>query len=159
MAYIGKRIRGNVRRIRKNGMSGLAVHYPSNLGGRAVHYDAGLGGCGEMGMGDCGSDQIQDPSMVVGGYAQCVSTQQYLASHPGAKLVFNGTTWVDQASSSTTSSGDGSTIGSIANAISKIFGTQSPQAPVVVPSSGPSTTTLVLLGGAALVGVYLLTRK
>jgi hypothetical protein len=159
MAYIGKRIRGNVRRYKKAGMSGLAVHYPSNLGGRAVHYDAGLSGCGAMGLGDCGTDQIVDPSQVVGGYAQCVSTTQYLAAHPGAKLVFDGTKWIDQAAATTSSQNDGSTIGSIAGAISKIFGTSQPTAPVIMPSTGPDTTTIVLLGGAALVGVYLLTRK
>lgn len=150
MAYIGKRIRGSARHYRK-GMSGLARHYSN-----------GLGGCGAMGLGDCGSDQIVDPSQVVGGYAQCVTTTQYLAAHPGAKLVFDGTKWVDQSAGvqqSGAGQDTGSTLASIAGAIGKIFGSQPTQQPVIMPQTGMSTTTIVALGGAALLGVYLITRK
>lgn len=124
---------------------------------------SGLGNVGCSGaLGDCGSDQIQDPSLVVGGYAQCVSTQQYLASHPGARLVFDGTKWIDQGAGVQQSGAGqgGDTWSNIAGAISKIFGAtqQAPVAPVMV-DSGPSTGTILAIGAAGLAAVYLITRK
>jgi len=107
----------------------------------------GMSGLG--GPSDCGAGQIWDANFVFPGLppGQCVTQAQSdanKAAHPEQ--------YGPQQDTSLTSD-----ITSIAGAVSKIFGTQQPAAPTVV-STGPDTMTLVALGGAALLGIYLLTR-
>lgn len=107
---------------------------------------AGLLGLG--GASDCGADQVWCADYVFPGLpaGQCVTKaqcDQWHVDHPPAQQASNIT----------------DDIGSVANAITKIFGGQPQAAVPTVVSTGPSTTELALLGGAALLGVYLLTRK
>lgn len=103
---------------------------------------------GLMGFGDasdCGADQVWCADYVYAGLppGQCVTKAQcdaYHQQHPQQQ---------------TNIAAD---ITSIAGALSSIFGTQQQTPPPAVVSTGPSTMTIVAIGGAALLGVYLLTR-
>lgn len=102
---------------------------------------SGLGGAS-----DCGSGQVWCANYVYNGLppGQC-TTQDQCNAYNAANPQQAGTNWADDIASSLSS-------------ISKIFGQQQPAAPMAV-DTGPSTVTLVALGAAGLLGVYLLTRK
>jgi hypothetical protein len=120
----------NDRRIRRNRMVKRRRGVLSGLGGAA----------------DCGSGQVWCAEYVYNGLppGQCTTADQcnaYKAANPQQA----GTNWADDIASSLSS-------------ISKIFGAQ--QQPVMpVVDTGPSTTTIIAIGAAGLLGVYLLTRK
>lgn len=105
-----------------------------------------MSGCG--GLGDCGADQVLDPSVVVGGYAQCVPVATYQANHPSGVA----------PTQSTSPATGGSWFDSLMKGFANVTTPQQPQPVMMPPSSGISTTTVVVIG-AALVGVALLMKK
>ncbi len=118
---------------------------------------------GASGPSDCGAGQMWYPNLTYAGVTgQCsdpLSAQSALNSGVATGNLNSGTPTQGGGGGSNDNS-VGSNIGA---ALKSLFGggssSQIPTLPYALPSSGPDMTTVLLIGGVAALGIYLVTRK
>lgn len=108
------------------------------------------------GASDCGAGQTWYPNLTYAGVTGQCATPALAQS-----ILSSG-----QATGNLNTTADSSTGGLLAGAgqiagglLSNLFGPKPPTTPAVAPSSGMSPTTMVLIGGAGLLGLALILKS